>query len=129
MGEAFELVLWSSDVPALVGFLEQVIGARVAEQFPGFADVRVDGFRIQVHADEAYRGHPWYESLAREGVARGIGCELRFRVEDVFAAYRRALAAGAVPVQPPYELDAALESVLVGPDGYLFTLWAPRSHS
>lgn len=128
MGEAFELVLWSSDVPALAEFLERVVGATVTERFPGFADVRVDSFRIQIHADEAYRGHPWYESLAREGVARGIGCELRFRVADVLAAFRRAVGAGAVPVHPPYELEATVESVVMGPDGYLFTLWAPRTH-
>ncbi|MCS7295034.1 MAG: VOC family protein [Chloroflexota bacterium] len=125
MTQRFAIVLWSTDVSALARFLCEVTGARALEAYPGFAALEVGGTRIELHDDEAYRGHPWYDALRREGAARGIGTELRAEVEDVEAAYRRALALGGTSVQPPYPGDGYVEAVVMGPDGYLLSLWAP----
>ncbi len=122
---ALGLVLWTTDVANLARFLESVAGLSVEQLHPGFASLRSDGSTIQLHADEAYRGHPWYDALQREGVARGIGAELRFRVEDVETAYATALRAGALAIQPPYEMDELKECQVMGPDGFLLALWRP----
>lgn len=117
------LTLWATDVFALAAFLEKAAGLTMAERHPGFALLRGDGFEVQVHADESYRGHPWWEALAREGVARGIGAEIRIRVQDVTAAYRSALALGANAIAAPFEVDGTLECQVMGPDGYMLALW------
>lgn len=127
MESQFALVLWSTDVPALATFLCEVAGARRREAYPGFAALDLAGTRVELHDDETYRGHPWYEALHREGVARGIGAELRVAVDDVEAAYRRALQFGGISVQPPYSGEEFTETVVMGPDGYLLSLWKPTS--
>lgn len=121
------VVLWTTDIEALTGFLERVAGFVVRARHPGFAALTLGDAEVLVHDDEAYRGHPWYDALRREGAARGIGAELRFRVTDVDAAFREALAAGGIAVQPPYDSGAEYECQVMGPDGYLVTLWRPSS--
>ncbi len=119
----FALTLWATDVFALADFLEAAAGLAVKERHPGFAVLGGDGFEIQVHADESYRGHPWYEALAREGVARGIGAEIRLRVNDVLTSYRLALARGAQGIAQPFEFEGTLECQVMAPDGYVLALW------
>ncbi|GBD23020.1 hypothetical protein HRbin29_00671 [bacterium HR29] len=127
MAARFAIVLWTTDVPALASFLREVVGGRVEEAYPGFAALDVGGVRVELHDDEAYRGHPWYDALRREGAARGIGAELRAEVDDVEAAYRRALSLGGTAVQPPYRGEGFIEAVVMGPDGYLLSLWSATS--
>ncbi len=119
----FGLVLWATDVFALADFLERVMGARVEQRHPGFAQLDVESISIVIHADEAYRGHPWFNAVTREGVARGIGTEMRFAVADVHEAYREALKLGAQGIAPPYDADDGSECTVMGPDGYLFSLY------
>jgi len=119
------IVLWATDVPALAQFLAEVAGLAILEQHPGLAALAAGPVQLQIHADEAYRGHPWYDALGREGAARGIGAELRFRVDDLDRAYRRALALGGVAVYPPFEGDSGQECQVLAPDGYLISLWTP----
>ena len=119
----FGLVLWATDVFSLADFLDRVVGAKVAERHPGFAQLDVGPVSIVIHADEAYRGHPWFNAVTREGVARGIGTEMRFFVSDVDSAYREALKLGAQGIAPPYGIDAGTECTVMGPDGYLFSLY------
>lgn len=121
------LVLWTTDIESLAAFLERVAGLHLRERHPGFAALTIGDAEVLIHDDEAYRGHPWYDALNREGAARGIGAELRFRVPDVDAAYRQALAIGGVAVQPPYDSGAEYECQVMGPDGFLVTLWCPSS--
>jgi hypothetical protein len=122
---ALGIVLWATDVPALAAFIARIAGVHVAEQHPGYAVINLPGCSIAIHADEAYRGHPWFEARHREGSARGIGAELRLHaLSGVQRAYREALAAGATVVYPPHDQDAFQECQLLGPDGYLFTLWS-----
>lgn len=122
-----ELVLWATDVPALATFLSRVAGCEIVAQHPGFARLEIDQSVVTLHADEAYQGHPWFAALKREGAARGIGAELRFETADVELSYRAALAAGATIVYPPHDQEAVRECQLLGPDGYLVTLWSPGS--
>ena len=119
----FGLVLWATDVFALADFLERIVGAKVAERHPGFAHLNIQSISIVIHADEAYRGHPWFNAVTREGVARGIGTEMRFFVSNVDGAYREALKLGAQGIAPPYGIDAGTECTVMGPDGYLFSLY------
>jgi len=119
----FGLVLWATDVFALAEFLERVTGARVEQRHPGFAQLNVEAVSIVIHADEAYRGHPWFNAVTREGVARGIGTEMRFAVADVNQAYREALKLGAQSIALPYDADGGSECTVMGPDGYLFSLY------
>ena len=119
----FSLVLWATDVFALADFLERVAGADVLGRHPGFAELEAGGVSIAIHADEAYRGHPWFNALTREGVARGIGAELRFQVDDVDAAHSIARKLGAQSIAPPYSMEGAVECTVMGPDGYLISLW------
>lgn len=120
---SFGVILWTTDISGLAYFLRAVAGAEVEEQHPGFATLRVGDARIELHADETYRGHPWYNALAREGVARGVGAELRFRVEDVQDAYARALRSGAHAVTPPYADGRLMECQVLAPDGFMVCLW------
>ena len=119
----FGLVLWATDVFALADFLERVAGANAEGRHPGFAELRAGPVSIVIHADEAYRGHPWFNAVTREGVARGIGAEMRFSVSDVDSAYREALKIGGQGIAAPYAIDGGTEATVMGPDGYLFSLY------
>lgn len=122
---SFGVILWTTDIAGLAYFLSVVAAADIEEQHPGFAVLYAGSARIELHADETYRGHPWYNALAREGAARGIGTELRFGVEDVQDAYARALRIGAQPITPPYAQGRVMECQVMGPDGFLVCLWGP----
>ncbi len=119
------LILWTTDIEGLARFLESVTCLTVEALHPGYASLRFDGASVVLHADEAYRGHPWYDALRREGVARGIGAELRFHVMDVLASYSSALRHGGLAIQAPYDQDGVRECQVMGPDGYVFSLWQP----
>jgi hypothetical protein len=127
MGDASELgvVLWATDVPALARFLSEVAVLGIEEQHPGLAVLSAGAVRLEIHADESYRGHPWYDALRKEGAARGIGAELRFRVTDLQGSYRRALALGGIAVYPPYDAGNQQECQVLCPDGFLISLWQP----
>jgi uncharacterized glyoxalase superfamily protein PhnB len=120
---SLSVVLWTTDVFGLVDFLAAVTGFGVAERHPGYAALDIGGLRLMIHADESYRGHPWYDALRKEGAARGIGAELRFQVEDVEAAYRQALNRGAQSIAAPYNSGQCTECSVMGPDCFLISLW------
>ena len=117
------LILWATDIPSFSSFLADVCGMTIVQRHPGFAELDLNGSSVMLHDDESYRGHPWYEALRQEGVARGIGAELRFRVEEVDASYSRALRLGAIAVQAPTDYEGTRECQVMGPDGYLLSLW------
>jgi catechol 2,3-dioxygenase-like lactoylglutathione lyase family enzyme len=119
----FGLSLWTTDIAGLSRFFELVAGMTVEQLHPGYASLRANGARLILHDDESYRGHPWYEALGREGVARGIGAEIRVEVPDVEAAYGSALRLGALAIEAPCEVDGTRECQVMGPDGYLLALW------
>lgn len=121
------LSLWSNDLEGLTLFLERVTGMTVIARHPGFAELRCGDSTVTLHADEAYRGHPWYEALQREGAVRGIGAELRVQVDDVDDAWMAALRVDALAIQPPYSPEPGIrECHVMGPDGYLVTPWDTR---
>ena len=117
------LILWATDIPSFSSFLADVCGMTIVQRHPGFAALDLNGASVMLHDDESYRGHPWYEALRKEGIARGVGAELRFRVADVEAAYSRAIRLGAVAVQAPANFEETRECQVMGPDGYLLSLW------
>ncbi len=119
------LILWTTDIAGLAQFLQLVAGLELAELHPGYALLRLGRAEVVLHADEAYRGHPWHDALGREGVARGIGAELRFRVGDVSARYDAALRIGGLAIQAPYDQDGLRDCQVMGPDGFLLSLWQP----
>lgn len=119
----FGVTLWATDVFALADFLEAVTGSPMSERHPGFAALDVGGITLQIHDDESYRGHPWFDALGREGSARGMGAELRFAVGDVQTAYREALNRGGRAIAQPYEYEGTMECQVMGPDGYVLSLW------
>jgi hypothetical protein len=126
---ALGLVLWTTDIEALAGFLEAAGCASVRERHPGYARLDAGGAEILLHADEAYRGHPWFEALRREGAARGIGAEIRFGVADVRASYAGAVRKGGLAIHAPYESGGVLECLVMGPDGYLVSFWQPLARN
>ncbi len=119
------LVLWSTDIPALSQFLEKAGGAVIEERHPGYAALLIGDSRVILHADEAFRGHPWFDALRREGVARGIGAEIRLTVPDVEAAYQAALRLGGLAIEAPCEVDGMEECQVMGPDGFIIGFWRP----
>lgn len=119
----FGVTLWATDVFALADFLSVVAGLPIEQRHPGFALLRAGDVAVQLHDDESYRGHPWFDALGREGMARGIGAELRFQVASAETAYRTALNRGAQSIAAPYEYEGALECQVMGPDGYVLSLW------
>ncbi len=121
------IVLWSTDITRLSSFLESVAGAELEAKHPGFASLSIGGVRIEIHADEDYAGHPWFDALRHEGAARGIGSELRVQVDDVDAAWRKADSEGAATVQAPVDVGNGYECVVLGPDGYLISLHKPSN--
>src|SRR5512139_2057270 len=94
-GGPFGITLWCTDVFAMAEFLHRVAGLEIEQRHPGFASLRAGPATITIHDDESYRGHPWWQALSREGVARGIGAELRFRVASVESAFSEARKLGA----------------------------------
>lgn len=125
MGEAaLGLTLWATDIPALADFLERAGGCTPLGRHPGFATLAAGASQIVLHADdEADRRHPWFQALRKEGVARGIGAELRLRVVDVDRAHSEALRLGALSIIPPSQFEGGRECQVMGPDGYLFSFW------
>jgi hypothetical protein len=119
----FGLALWATDVFRMADFMVAVAGGIPEQRHPGFAVVRLGPVAVQIHDDESYRGHPWFDALTREGLARGIGAEIRVQVADVQRAFSEALKRGAQSIAQPFEIEGTLEGQVMGPDGYLFSLW------
>ena len=120
------LVVWTTDIPALSNLLEQAAGLEVLQRHPGYAELQAGTGRIVLHADDdAFRGHPWFDALRRDGAARGIGAEIRLSVENVDDAYARAIKLGAQAVQQPSDVGDAYECVVMVTDGFLLSLWEP----
>ncbi len=119
----FGVTLWSTDVFKLADFLVEVAGLESVQRHPGFASLRVGNVVLNIHDDESYRGHPWFEALDREGVARGIGAELRFKVDSTTDRHAAALRLGGQSIARPFEYENTLECQVMGPDGYVLSLW------
>jgi catechol 2,3-dioxygenase-like lactoylglutathione lyase family enzyme len=121
---ALRLVLWTTDVQRLAEFLARTAGFEVEEMHPGFALLSLQGQALELHGDEAYRGHPWYDALKKEGAARGIGAELRLEVPDVEQAYTTAIRIGGSAVYAPFADRGTVECQVLAPDGYLVSFWS-----
>jgi hypothetical protein len=125
----FGVTLWATDVFTTADFFARVAELVVEQRHPGFASLRAGEALVTLHDDESYRGHPWYDAIRREGVARGIGAELRFRVSSVSESFSLALKLGAQSIAAPFEYEGTLECQILGPDGYVLSLWQPWKSS
>ncbi len=123
---ALSIVLWATDLNGFAAFLTEVAGATLETRHPGFAALALEGAQIQLHSDESYAGHPWREALANEGAARGIGAEVRVRVDAVDARHRKAIEMGYVTIQRPHDDGTGRTCQIMGPNGYFFTFWEPQ---
>ena len=123
---ALSIVLWATDLDGFTAFLTEAVGATLEMRHPGFAALAVEGAEIQLHADESFAGHPWREALANEGAARGIGAEVRVRVDAVDARHGKAVEMGYVSIQRPHDDGTGRTCQVMGPDGYFVTLWEPQ---
>lgn len=122
---SLRVVLWTTDVARLADFFAKTAGFTVEDMHPGFALLALESQALELHGDEAYRGHPWYDALKKEGAARGIGAELRVQVRDVEAAYTTAIRIGGTAVYSPFADRGSVECQVLAPDGYLVSFWAP----
>jgi hypothetical protein len=129
MTSPFGLVLWSTDIGALAGFLHEVAGVETIAQYPGMAELDAAGVPVTLLDEDADRGHPWWDALNQDGIARGVGVILRLQVRDVPAAFARAHELGGGTVLPPHDLDETRECQVLGPDGFLCALWQPLTAS
>ena len=118
----FSVNLLVRDVEAAVHFQRQVLGAHVEYVDPDFAAVRFGDAHWCLHADHTYRDHPLHGSLD-EGLARGIGAELRLHGRDPDQAEAEARRLGytvlAGAIDKPHGLR---EAYIIDDDGYL---WVP----
>ncbi|MBH77064.1 MAG: hypothetical protein CL897_02380 [Dehalococcoidia bacterium] len=123
---ALSIVLWATDLHDFATFLTTVVGAKLHTRHPGFVSLTVEGAEIQLHSDESFPGHPWREAISSEGSARGIGTEVRIRVDTIEKRHKKAIELGYVSIQQPHEESTGRTCQIMGPDGYFFTLWEPQ---
>lgn len=105
-----------------VAFETEVLGAEVVYADPDFAVLKGFGAEWMLHADHTYSDHPLRGNLD-EGLARGVGVELRLHGCDPDEAEARARARGdmvlAGAIDKPHGLR---EAYIIDPDGYV---WVP----
>ena len=87
-----------------------------------FGALKVGGAEVQLHADHAYEGHPWFPRLAG-GEPRGLGAELRLLGLDPVSIEEKSLRSGAKVVKPVTERGHGWREVMVeDPDGYVWAV-------
>ena len=110
------------DIQRAVAFQTDVLGAIAVYSDLDFAVMRGFGAEWMLHADHTYSNHPLRESL-NDGVARGVGVELRIHGCDPDAAQERACCRGDIILAEAMNKPHGLrEAHLVDPDGYI---WVP----
>ena len=110
------------DVTAALRFQAEVLEAEIIHNDRDFAAIRGFGGEWMLHSDHTYSDHPLKGSLD-EGLARGIGAELRLYGRDPDAAEAKAEKLGfdvlAGALDKPHGLRKAY---IIDQDGYL---WVP----
>ncbi len=110
------------DVTVSVSFYRDVLGFKALYSDVDFAALARDSQQIQLHADHAYDGMPWWDEL-RSGLRRGLGAEMRIMGINPDAAERAAR-------ERHYRVLAATsdtahgwrECILEDADGYTFAV-------
>ena len=111
------------DLKRAVEFQTEVLGAMVVYSDPDFAAMKGFGAEWMLHADHTYSNHPLRGSL-NDGLARGVGIELRLHGCDPDAAQERARALGEIILAEATDKPHGLrEAYLIDPDGYI---WVPE---
>ncbi len=122
-GLGFNLIV--KEIARSVSFAEQILGATLFFQTPGFAAMKLIGGDFMFHADETYRNNPLMGSLASQE-ARGIGVELRCYGCDPDIAETKAREAGYTVLAGALDKPHGLrEAMILDDDGYV---WIPSVH-
>lgn len=120
------ITLLTSDVPAMRAFYEDVIGFRVKIDMDQYVEFESDGVRFSVCHRDVMREAT--EHADYQHASEGQRCELAFPCaapEDVDVAYRRIVAAGAVPVKPPADMPWGQRTAFFAdPEGNIHELFA-----
>ncbi|HEY2050437.1 MAG TPA: VOC family protein [Caulobacteraceae bacterium] len=109
------------DVGLSLEFYRQVLGAHVHYSDPDFAAIRVLGAEMMLHGDHTYEGNPWSDSL-RNGVARGLGAELRLLGVNPDEVAERARARNALFKEVAVRGHGWREVMVRDPDGYVWAV-------
>lgn len=114
--------LLTSNVPALVTFLHDIMGLGATWAEEDFAIIGHEGSEFMVHSDASYSENPLL-SLTGDGTVRGAGLEIRLYDVDPDSAARKAAEQGFHILQEPTTKGHGLrETYIIGPDGYC---WVP----
>jgi catechol 2,3-dioxygenase-like lactoylglutathione lyase family enzyme len=114
------------DVPRSISFYTTVLDAAVHYFDVDFAAIRVLDQELMLHADHAYDGHPWYQTLSSEA-NRGLGAEMRLFGVDPDEVEARAREADAIIVVPTADKGHGWREVMIAdPDGYLWAVGRPN---
>lgn len=120
------ITLLTGDVPAMRSFYEEVIGFPVKTDMEQYVEFESEGVRFSI-CDRAVMSEAT-EHVDYRDAAEGQRCELAFPCampEDVDVAYRRIVAAGAVPVKPPADMPWGQRTAFFAdPEGNIHELFA-----
>lgn len=121
----FSVNLLVRDLPRSLSFYEQVLGATVRYSDADFAAMVLNGVEFMLHADHTYDHHPLHTRL-QGGGKRGTGAELRMMGIDPDILQKRAVAAGAIILQPVADFPHGWRDVILeDPDGYIWAVGVP----
>ncbi|MBB3066402.1 VOC family protein [Limibacillus halophilus] len=120
------LNLLVADVAREVDFLTTVFALKPRFANKDFAVMTHAGQDWMLHGDHTYHSHPLLGFLS-DGVARGLGIEIRLYDLDPDTAERRAVEAGHdVLAGAAHKPHGLYEAYIVSPAGYLYV---PSIHS
>jgi catechol 2,3-dioxygenase-like lactoylglutathione lyase family enzyme len=109
--------LYVRDFEAAIAFFRDRLGVPLQPDGTGWAEAALGGTRFALHA--------WHEGAPEPGSG---GVRISFRVDDVDAAAARLRAAG-VEVGPVQREEYGAHCDVIGPEGYVVSLFAPADIS
>lgn len=128
--KGFGVNLLVRDVPRVIAFSREVLGATVVRADADFAVLRqvINGQTLaewMLHADGTYHSNPLLGLIPADH-PRGAGVELRLYQVDPDAAVARAEKAGYVVLNPPADKPHGMrEAYILDPDGYCWVVSTP----
>jgi catechol 2,3-dioxygenase-like lactoylglutathione lyase family enzyme len=121
-------IVYVSDVAASLDFYERAFGLqrRFLHESGAYGELDTGATALAFVDHATARESVGGDYVAAEDSARPLGMEIGFTTADVGAAYERALAAGAVPLQAPTLKPWGQTVAYVRcPDGSLVELCTP----
>src|SRR5438105_15487180 len=96
-------LVYVSDVPASLAFFERAFGLarRFLHDSGSYAELGTVATTLGFVQHAVARTNLGHDYVAADSSAKPLGMEIGLVTDDVAAAYRQALAAGAAPLAPP----------------------------